>query len=137
MSRPVIGVIQAPPSVPLALVNYQWSHAEQEEEAMQWVQICGILVGWLGLLYLLTAGPSLHPNWPILLPQSSVNSAYIAAFGTEAILIGISVYLFFHLATKSHRLTGFIAVALIGAGLTAGALFGVRNQIVKIGRAHV
>ncbi len=107
------------------------------DEGNVWTRVTLILGGWLGLLYLATAGPSLHPNWPILLPQSSINSAYIATFATEAILIGIAVYLLYKVSANIHRLAGYLVMALIGAGLIASGIFGVRNQVAILNESTI
>ncbi|MEM8858342.1 MAG: hypothetical protein AAGD96_08480 [Chloroflexota bacterium] len=124
--------ILAAGSIILSVLYYKLNPA-----AVWWLKITGLLFGWLGLLYLMTAGPSLHPNWPILLPQSSINSAYIASFAAEAILIGISTVLGFKIANHYHRLAGFIVTALIGAGLMASTLYGIKNQIVILNRVTI
>ena len=121
-------------AVVLAIINmFARSNSQDpfmDNERKSWLCVVGLLTGWLALLYLMTAGPALHPRWPILLPQSSVNSAYIAAFAAEAMLIGIGVVLLYQLAHRVHRLAGLVTIALIGAGLMAGTLFGVKNQVV-------
>ncbi len=124
-------------SIPLAFLYYSINNKNRDTESGNLLRVTLILSGWLGLLYLATAGPSLHPSWPILLPQSSINSAYIATFATEAILIGISVYLSYKIAHNSHRLAGYLVAALLGAGLFASGLFGVRNQIAILNESTI
>lgn len=108
-----------------------------ELQQSHWLRVTGLLVSWLGLLYLMTAGPDLHPQWPILLPQSSVNSAYITAFAAQAILIGIGISLLYQVANHFNRLAGLVVMALIGAGLTAGTLFGIQNQVVILNTSTI
>ena len=128
-------------AVVLAIINmFARSNSQDpfmDNERKSWLCVVGLLTGWLALLYLMTAGPALHPRWPILLPQSSVNSAYIAAFAAEAMLIGIGVVLLYQLAHRVHRLAGLVTIALIGAGLMAGTLFGVKNQVVILNRSTI
>lgn len=88
-----------------------------------------LFLGWFGLLYLAVAGPGLHPSWPLLLPQTNLNSAYITLFAPQAILLGIGTLFLIDELTARHWL-GQLA-AYIGLGLVLGAatLFGINNQL--------
>ncbi|MFK7800849.1 MAG: hypothetical protein AB8G95_04385 [Anaerolineae bacterium] len=112
-------------------------NVEPDQPQARLINAIVLLASWLALLYLMTAGPALHPSWPILLPQSSVNSAYIAAFAAQAILIGAGTVLFYQTISQLNRLAGLITIAMIGAGLMGGALFGAHNQVVILNRSTV
>ena len=88
-----------------------------------------LFLGWFGLLYLAVAGPGLHPSWPLLLPQTNLNSAYITLFAPQAILLGMGTLFLIDELTAFHWL-GQLA-AYIGLGLILGAttLFGINNQL--------
>lgn len=124
--------IAAGSALVLALIYYRL-----EAQGEQYLKITALMTLWLGLLYLMTAGPSLHPNWPILLPQASVNSAYIASFAAEAILIGIAVVLLFKTVDHFHRLAGFVTIAFMGAAFMGVGLFGIKNQVVVLNRVTI
>ncbi|MEM9778050.1 MAG: hypothetical protein AAF902_25970, partial [Chloroflexota bacterium] len=119
-------------AVAFAIV-YRWL----DPDGAWFLKVTGLLSLWLGLLYLMTAGPDLHPNWPILLPQASVNSAYIASFAAEAILIGLAILLLYKIVNHFHRLGGLVVMAFVGAALMASGLFGIKNQVVILNRVTI
>ncbi|MFT5194754.1 MAG: hypothetical protein ACI85U_001763, partial [Candidatus Promineifilaceae bacterium] len=59
------------------------------------------------------------------------------AFAAQAILIGIGISLLYQVANHFNRLAGLVVMALIGAGLTAGTLFGIQNQVVILNTSTI
>ena len=84
---------------------------------------------WMGAVLLLTAGTNLHPNLPTLLPEVSINSAYISLFVPLSIVLGMMIVSIHHFVAKQHWLAHLSLYITWGALFTSLILFGVPHQL--------
>ncbi|MEM7799297.1 MAG: hypothetical protein AAF633_08915 [Chloroflexota bacterium] len=92
---------------------------------------------WIGLLYLAVSGPALHPSWPLLLPQTNLNSAYITLFSFQGVLLGILIWSLVEMASRLHWLAHIAAYMVLGVLIAAGTLFGIKNQLTILNETTI